>query len=111
MIKLVIKGWSDERAWLNRDNWSRLDYCQRLYHCTYLSGLALNRAADSLANKASCELELVNREQAEALIYALDSCGAQFELKYLCPNKVILLDDYRKGAEVKTVTKVIADAR
>jgi hypothetical protein len=56
-------------------------------------------------------LELVNREQAEALIYSLDSCGAQFELNYLLPNKVILLDHYRKGAEVKKVTKAIADAR
>jgi hypothetical protein len=111
MIKLVINGWSDERAWLNRDNWSRLDYCQRLYHCTYLRGQALNSAADSLVNRASCELELVNREQAEALIYTLESCGARFELKYLWSNKVILLNHYRKGVKVKKVTKAIADAR
>jgi hypothetical protein len=111
MMKLMIKGWSDERAWLNSDDWSHLDYCQRLYHCTYLRGMALSCAADSLVNKEVCELELVNREQAEALIYTLDSCGAQFELKYLSPNKVIHLEQYRKGAEVKKVTKAIADVR
>jgi hypothetical protein len=56
-------------------------------------------------------LELVNMEQAEALIYTLDSCGARFELKYLLPNRIIQLDHYPKGAEVKTVTKAIADVR
>jgi hypothetical protein len=111
MIKLVINGWSDERAWLNCDNWSHLDYRQRLYHCTYLRGAALNSAADSLINREPCELELVSREQAQALFYALDSCGAQFELKYPWPGKVVVLERFRKDTEVRKATKAFADAR
>ncbi|MEW8029537.1 MAG: hypothetical protein AB2792_07510 [Candidatus Thiodiazotropha sp.] len=111
MIKLVIKGWSDECAWLSRDNWSHLDYCQRIYHCTYLRGMALNSAADSLLNREPCELELVGREQAEALIFSLLSCGAQFEIRYLRPRKIVSLEQYRKDTEVKTVTQAIADVR
>lgn len=111
MVKLVVKGWSAKSAWLSSDSWSHLDYCQRLYHCTYLRGLALNSIADSLVKRERCELQLVSREHAEALIYTLESSGAQFEIKYLQPGKVISLDLYRKGAEVKTVTQAVADVR
>ncbi|MES9926045.1 MAG: hypothetical protein ABW152_18355 [Candidatus Thiodiazotropha endolucinida] len=111
MIKLIIKGWSDESAWLSSDNWSHLDYCQRLYHCTCLRGMALDLAAESLLNRESCTLELVSRERAEALIFILASCGAQFDLKFLRPQKVISLELYRRRAEIKTVTQAIADAR
>jgi hypothetical protein len=112
MINLVIKGWSDERTWLCSESWSHLDYCQRLYPCTYLRGKALERAAHRLANRERCEFELIGRERAEALIYTLDTCGAQFEFKYLRLHRVIFLDHYRKAANVnKTLTKVITDAR
>lgn len=112
MIKLVIKGWSDEQAWLGGDSWSHLDYGQRLHLCTCLRGKALNRAAESLVNREPCELELISWERAEALIFALDTCGAQFQLNCLPPEKVIFLDHYRKAARInKSVTKVIADAR
>jgi hypothetical protein len=73
--------------------------------------MVLISAADSLVNREACELELVSMEQAEALIYTLDSCGAQFEFKYLRPNRVIQLDQYRKDTEVKTATKAIADVK
>jgi hypothetical protein len=69
-----------------------------------LRGEALSSIAASLVNREACKLELVNMEQVEALIYTLDSCGAQFEFKFLRPNKVIQMDHNRKGAEVKTAT-------
>jgi hypothetical protein len=112
MIKLVIKGWSEERAWLGSDSWSQLDYCQRLYNCTYLRGAALDRAAHLLAYRERCELELISRERAEALIYTLDTCGALFEVKPIQPDSVIFIDRYRKAVRYsKTVTKLTAEVR
>ncbi|PVV05586.1 MAG: hypothetical protein B6D77_19005 [gamma proteobacterium symbiont of Ctena orbiculata] len=111
MVMLVIKGWSAESAWLQNESWSQIDYCQRLYHCTYLRGRALNCTAESLLKREACEFQLVSREHAEALTYTLESAGAQFEIKHLWPEKVISLDLYRKGTEVKTITQAMADAR
>ncbi|MES9971590.1 MAG: hypothetical protein ABW092_16275 [Candidatus Thiodiazotropha sp.] len=110
MVMLVITGWSAESAWLN-GSWSQLDYCQRLYHCTYLRGRALRSMAESLAMRDPCEFQLVSRQHAEALAYTLESSGAQFEIKQLWPEKVVSLDLYRKGTEVKTITQAIADIR
>jgi hypothetical protein len=111
MIKLVIKGWSDEQAWLGGHSWSHLDYCLRLYHCSCLNGVALSRAADALVKRERCELDLNSRERAEALLYTLDTCGALYEFKFQPPGKVIFLEKHRKATMVKIVTKVIADTR
>jgi hypothetical protein len=71
----------------------------------------LSRAADALVKRERCELELISRERAEALLYTLDTCGALYEFKFQPSGKVIFLEKYRQVRMVKTVTQVIADTR
>lgn len=104
MIKLCIKEWSEESAWVSDDHWSHSDYCQRIYPCTYLRGIALSSAAEALINRKRFELELVNREYSEALIFALLSSGARLEIKYLRGEKVISLAQFRRDAGVRAIS-------
>ncbi|MES9994141.1 MAG: hypothetical protein ABW098_19485 [Candidatus Thiodiazotropha sp.] len=111
MIKLLVKEWSNESAWMGDDRWSHYDYCQRLAYCTYLKGVALNSAATALMNKERLALELVNRERADALIFTLESLGAQFEIKQLRTQKVISLELFRHNAGERTPARSVAGAR
>ncbi|MBT3046498.1 MAG: hypothetical protein G8D61_06430 [gamma proteobacterium symbiont of Ctena orbiculata] len=111
MIKLIVKGWSDESAWMGDDRWSHFDYCQRLSHCTYLRGVALNSAARGLLMKQRLELELVSRERAEALVFSLESLGAQCEIRQPRREKVVSLDLFRQAVGERAPARFIAGLR
>lgn len=83
----------------------------RLHHCTYLRGAALSAAAEALSSGERLELELVSRERADALIFALASSGAEFEIKYPRTEKVVSLALYRQGVEASASIHTIADVR
>ncbi|MEW8507792.1 MAG: hypothetical protein AB2598_13925 [Candidatus Thiodiazotropha sp.] len=111
MIKLFVNGWSRESAWMSDDRWSHFDYCQRLAYCTYLRGVALDSAATALLKKERIALELVSRKRAEALLFTLDSLGAQAEIKQLRTQKVVSLELFRQSAGERTPRRSVAGAR
>ena len=71
MTTLHIKSWSKERAWASENSWPLKVYCDRIQMCTNLRGTELKRIARSLMKQELTELEVTNKEKAEALRHTL----------------------------------------
>ena len=80
MATLHIKSWSKERAWASNGSWLLKAYCERIQMCTNLEGTELKRTARLIMKKELDQLEISDKEKAEALRHTLESSGAEIEI-------------------------------